>query len=153
MAPVRLRSTRKKVLVQVQGERALRMRRAEALGHQLDERCGLEPLAPQRWDPPRPRPGDVEPRRRQQVAHQPLEVVEVAADVAERLSGRLGVALEAMSRAMRIRASGVLSSDDGGLTFADITPEGVTESVSKCVLRTDGGVIVAGAGGFVRIYH
>ena len=46
----------------------------------------------------------------------------------------------------------VLISDDGGLTFADVTPEGVTESVSKCVVRPDGGVIVAGAGGFVGIY-
>ncbi|HWB80394.1 MAG TPA: hypothetical protein VG755_35765 [Nannocystaceae bacterium] len=46
----------------------------------------------------------------------------------------------------------VLRSTDGGATFEDLTPEDVTESVSKCFIAPNGSVIVAGAGGFVGRY-
>lgn len=47
----------------------------------------------------------------------------------------------------------VLLSEDGGASFTDITPEDVTESVSKCHITDAGDVIVAGAGGFVGIWN
>ena len=47
----------------------------------------------------------------------------------------------------------VLLSDDGGQTFTNITPEEVTESMSKCTILEDGEVIVAGAGGFFGRYN
>ena len=43
----------------------------------------------------------------------------------------------------------VVLSDDGGQTFEDVTPEGVTATVSRCTVRDDGTVIVAGAAGFI----
>jgi hypothetical protein len=46
----------------------------------------------------------------------------------------------------------VVLSQDGGETFTDITPEGVTATVSKCLFRPDGGLVVAGANGFIGIY-
>jgi len=46
----------------------------------------------------------------------------------------------------------VLISEDGGGTFTDITPDEVTESVSKCHITDSGEVVVAGAGGFVGIW-
>lgn len=47
----------------------------------------------------------------------------------------------------------VVLSDDGGQTFVNMTPEGVTASVSKCTVLEDGTVIVAGAAGFVGVYR
>jgi hypothetical protein len=46
----------------------------------------------------------------------------------------------------------VVLSEDGGETFTDITPEGVTATVSKCLFRPDGGLVVVGANGFTGIY-
>ena len=39
----------------------------------------------------------------------------------------------------------VLISNDGGDSFADITPAGIAASVSRCVIEPDGTVVVAGA--------
>lgn len=47
----------------------------------------------------------------------------------------------------------VLRSIDGGATFEDLTPEDVTESVSKCFIAPNGTLIVAGAGGLVGRYE
>jgi hypothetical protein len=47
----------------------------------------------------------------------------------------------------------VLHSSDAGATFVDITPPEVTESVSKCTIRPDGTLFVAGAGGFFGRYR
>lgn len=48
----------------------------------------------------------------------------------------------------------VLISEDGGASFSNITPEGVTESVSKCRFSPNGKhLFVAGAGGFVADYE
>jgi hypothetical protein len=46
----------------------------------------------------------------------------------------------------------VLLSQDAGASFTNITPDDVTESVSKCTITDDGAIIVAGAGGLVGIY-
>ncbi len=46
----------------------------------------------------------------------------------------------------------VLLSDDGGASFTDITPPGVGDSVSKCVIQSDGSVVAAGARGWVGFY-
>ena len=46
----------------------------------------------------------------------------------------------------------VVLSEDGGQTFTDITPDGVTATVSKCLFRPDGALVVAGANGFIGIY-
>ena len=53
----------------------------------------------------------------------------------------------------------VLMSHDGGQTFADITPDGVGASVSKCLMgefvangQTPVELVVAGAAGFVGLY-
>jgi hypothetical protein len=39
----------------------------------------------------------------------------------------------------------VLLSNNGGASFADVTPAGVAASVSRCVIEPDGTVVVAGA--------
>lgn len=46
----------------------------------------------------------------------------------------------------------VFQSLDGGQTFEDITPEGVSATVSKCSIREDGTLVIAGASqvGFYR---
>lgn len=45
----------------------------------------------------------------------------------------------------------VVMSTDGGASFQNITPAGVSSSVSKCLIEPDGTVVVAGAAGFVGI--
>lgn len=43
----------------------------------------------------------------------------------------------------------VVLSVDGGQTFSNITPPGVSSTVSRCVIEPDGTLIVAGSAGFV----
>ena len=46
----------------------------------------------------------------------------------------------------------VLLSSDAGLTFTDVTPVGVSASVSKCALLSEAGdIVVAGSAGFIGI--
>lgn len=45
----------------------------------------------------------------------------------------------------------VLRSTDGGASFADITPDAVTATVSKCLIEPDGTLVVAGADGFIGL--
>lgn len=45
----------------------------------------------------------------------------------------------------------VVLSDDGGQSFRNVTPVGVTGSASRCVIEPDGTVVVAGAAGFVGV--
>lgn len=45
----------------------------------------------------------------------------------------------------------VLISNDAGANFSNITPSGVSASVTRCVIEPDGTIIVAGAGGFVGV--
>ncbi len=45
----------------------------------------------------------------------------------------------------------VMLSDDGGQTFSNITPPGVSSTVSRCVIEPDGSIIVAGSAGFIGI--
>ena len=46
----------------------------------------------------------------------------------------------------------VLLSDNGGVSFTDVTPPGVGGSVSKCVVRADGSFVAAGAGGWLGLH-
>ena len=47
----------------------------------------------------------------------------------------------------------VMLSEDGGMSFTDITPAAdVTESVTRCAFTSQGDAVVVGAGGFVGIY-
>ena len=45
----------------------------------------------------------------------------------------------------------VLLSDDGGARFSAITPAGVSNSVTRCVIEPDGTIVVAGAAGFIGV--
>jgi photosystem II stability/assembly factor-like uncharacterized protein len=45
----------------------------------------------------------------------------------------------------------VLLSDNDGASFTNITPPGVSGSISKCVIEPDGTLVVVGAGGYVGI--
>lgn len=45
----------------------------------------------------------------------------------------------------------VVISDNDGATFTDITPPGVSASVSRCVIEPDGTIVVVGANGFVGV--
>ncbi|MBB5209337.1 hypothetical protein [Chiayiivirga flava] len=45
----------------------------------------------------------------------------------------------------------VVQSLDGGASFSDITPDGVSGSVSRCVIEPDGTLVVVGAAGYVGI--
>ena len=47
----------------------------------------------------------------------------------------------------------VVESTDGGDTWRDITPTGVSGTVSKCVIRADGTLVVAGSAGMVGFYR
>jgi hypothetical protein len=46
-----------------------------------------------------------------------------------------------------------MRSTDGGQTFTDITPSAPGASLSKCSIRADGSVVVAGAGSFFGLYQ
>src|SRR5690606_13740139 len=45
----------------------------------------------------------------------------------------------------------VMRSTNGGASFQNITPPGVTGSVSKCLIEPAGSIVVAGAAGFIGI--
>lgn len=45
----------------------------------------------------------------------------------------------------------VMLSVDGGQSFSNITPAGVSSTVSRCVIEPDGSLVVAGSAGFIGI--
>lgn len=47
----------------------------------------------------------------------------------------------------------VVESNDGGATWGNVTPAGVSASVSKCAILADGTLVVAGAAGQVGFYR